>query len=181
MATSPWSVEDAEAALLSKDGPSYELVDGQLVERHASFESSRVASLVTVRLGGYVYANKLGSVADSELGMRIFSDPMTTRRAAVSFLASARVPRSDQGFLRVPPDLVVEVVSPGDKASEIRAKTDEWLQAGVRLVWVVYPGASEVQVYPVGERPVILGAGDEIGGGDVVPGFVCKVSDFFPE
>lgn len=51
----------------------------------------------------------------------------------------------------------------------------------MRRVWVVYPGAREVQVYPVGERPVILGAGDEIGGADVVPGFVCKVSDFFPE
>lgn len=181
MATSPWSVDDAEAALLSKDGPSYELVDGELVERHVSFHSSRVAMLVGGLLVAHCGANKLGSVTDSELGMRIFSDPMTTRRADVSFLASARVPRSDQGFLRVPPDLVVEVVSPGDKASEIRSKTDEWLRAGVRLVWVVYPEAREVQVYPVGERPMILGSEDEISGGDVVPGFVCKVSDFFPE
>lgn len=181
MATSAWSVEDAEAALLSKDGPSYELVDGQLVERHVSYESSTVASLITVRLGAHVHTHKLGRLADSELGMRIFTDPMTTRRADVSFLARARVPRSDQGFLRVPPDLVVQVVSPGDKASEIRSKTDEWLQAGVRLVWVVYPAAREVQVYPAGERPVILGAADEISGGDVVSGFVCTVADFFPE
>ena len=181
MALSARSAEDVEAALLSKDGPSYELVDGELVERHVSFESSRVASLITIRLGGYVQANQLGTVTDSELGMRIFDDPMETRRADVSFLAKNRVPKGDVGFLRVPPDLVVEVVSPGDKASEIRAKTEQWLRAGVRLVWVAYPEAREVQVYPVGERPLILGAGDEISGGDVVPGFACKVSDFFPE
>jgi Uma2 family endonuclease len=37
------------------------------------------------------------------------------------------------------PDLVVEVVSPSDRASEVSAKAATWLDAGVRLVWVADP------------------------------------------
>lgn len=181
MATPVVSVEEAELALLSKDGPSYELVDGELRERSVSFQSARIAEFVAGVLLNFVRPRNLGSITGSELGIRIFQDPMTTRKADVAFLEASRVPRTDQGFLRVPPDLVVEVVSPGDKASEIRAKTDEWLQAGVKLVWVVYPEAREVQVYPVGGRPQILGAADEISGGDVIPGFTCGVAEFFPD
>ncbi|MBA4179014.1 MAG: Uma2 family endonuclease [Anaerolinea sp.] len=181
MATPVTSIEETEAALLAKDGPSYELVDGELRERNVSFQSSRIAGFVMTVLGSHVRANRLGSVTDSELGIRIFDDPMTTRKADVAFISAARAPRGDQGFLRVAPDLVVEVVSPGDKASEVRAKVDEWLHAGVRLVWVVYPEAREVHVYPAEGRASILSGDDQLTGGDVVPGFTCGVAAFFPE
>lgn len=81
------------------------------------------------------------------------------------------------------PDLAVEVVSPNDTAEEVDAKVMEWLNAGVPLVWVVSPGVRKVRV----QRPrnaalgpiSMLGEEDAISGEDVLPGFSCRVSEFF--
>lgn len=168
--------------LAMEDGVGYELVDGRLVERPVSETSSYVATLILLRLGAYVQLRRLGRVYPPDLGIRIFAaHPDRIRKADVSFLAAARVPSDDQGYLTVPPDLVIEVVSPGDGAAEVRAKIDEWLGAGVRMVWVAYPGQREIHVYRAGGPASILAATGELSGEDVVPGFACPVADCFPE
>ena len=97
----------------------------------------------------------------------------------MAFIRADRLADHDAGYLLVAPDLVVEVVSPGDLAGEVIAKAGEWLRAGVRMVWVVYPQAEAVHVYRRGERAVILGPEDDVEGHDVLPGFRVPVSSFF--
>jgi Uma2 family endonuclease len=76
------------------------------------------------------------------------------------------------------PNLVVEVISSSDCDKDVASKTGMWLDAGVRLVWVVYPARHEIVVH----RPdgaTILTENDTLGGEDVVPGFALPVAEVF--
>ena len=77
------------------------------------------------------------------------------------------------------PDLVLEVVSPNDKADEVDAKARVWLSAGVRLVWVVYPAGRYVQIWRANGDIEVRREGQELDGEDVVPGFTMLVAEIF--
>jgi Uma2 family endonuclease len=165
-----------------EDRERYELVDGRLVERHMSYLSSAIAMVFARILGSFVSEHRLGTIFGPDLGVRINpSDPAHTRHADVGFVSRARAPGGDPGYLRVAPELIVEVVSPGDTANEVRAKVDEWLSHGVRMVWVAFPLAREVHVYATGLHPQIFTVDDEITAADVLPGFRSPVAALFPE
>jgi Uma2 family endonuclease len=79
----------------------------------------------------------------------------------------------------IAPDLAVEVVSPSDRAAEVLAKVAEYLEAGTRLVWVVYPQTQKIVVYRPSADVQMLSVSDTLEGGDVVPGFACPVAEVF--
>ena len=177
---SPRRVYTPEDLIDPEDGRRFELVDDELVERNVSFQSSRIATNVNFFLWDHVRRGRLGEMIESEMGIRLWPDePNRTRRPDVAFLARARVPEDDPGFLYVAPDLVVEVVSPGDAAGDVIAKAYEWLSGGVRMVWVVYPTVREVHVYRTDGQPEIFRADDTLTGEDVLPGFTINISSFF--
>jgi len=80
-------------------------------------------------------------------------------------------------------DLAVEVLSPGDSAYEVDQKLAEYLSAGVTLIWVVNPDTRTVRIHrPRNAQPgpiSMLHESDTIDGEEVLPGFSCKVSEFF--
>ena len=82
-------------------------------------------------------------------------------------------------FLELAPDLAVEVVSPSDSANEIQEKVNEYLDVGVRLIWVVYPIQHTVTVYAADRAGRLLNEADTLDGGDVLPGFSLAVADIF--
>jgi Uma2 family endonuclease len=77
------------------------------------------------------------------------------------------------------PDLVVEVVSPNDTATEVQRKVEQWLQAGVRLVWVLYRATRSAMVYQADGTVQLLHADDTVTGDTVLRGFLCRVGDLF--
>lgn len=170
-----------EEFLLLADARRYELVDGCLLERAMSRTSSQIAAIITAMLVAATQARRLGEVYTADLGIQIFPNRRDVRFADVSFIRSDRAPVEEQGYLQVAPDLVVEVVSPGNTADEVVEKALLWLSAGVRLVWVVYPHARQVHVYRASGHHAILTAGDQLDGEDVVPGFATPVGEIFPE
>jgi Uma2 family endonuclease len=100
----------------------------------------------------------------------------------VSFIASHRLPSDEDaldGFLELAPDFVVEVVSASDRATEVTQKALAWLAAGVLLVWVVYPRQRLVAVYTRGGAVTHVGEGDELDGGEILPGLRLPVIDLF--
>ena len=76
-------------------------------------------------------------------------------------------------------DLAVEVLSPTDRLPEVRDKVEEWLSAGTRLVWLVDPAAHTVTVYRTLDDLQLLSEHDVLDGGQVVPGFACRVRELF--
>jgi Uma2 family endonuclease len=80
----------------------------------------------------------------------------------------------------VAPDLVVEVISPNDKAFDVIEKLREYFAGGVRQVWQVYSNTEQVMIFDSPRSARILSRGDELIGDPVVPGFRVKLADLFP-
>ena len=158
-----------------------ELVDGVLVEKTVGYYESYLAVQLGYFLAGFVRRHRLGVVA-GEAGMMRLSAGLV-RIPDVSFVSWTRLP--GRRVPRVPiadlaPDLAVEVISPSNTAREMERKLQDFLAAGVRLVWYVYPGPQEVHVYTA-ERHDVLTIEQELSGGDVLPGFVLPLRQLFEE
>jgi len=159
-------------------GRRYELVRGELVEMSPPGGSHGKRALRLGRIvDEFVERSGLGTAA-VESGFYLARSPDTVRGPDVLFISKERLDPDVEvdGYFEVVPDLAVEVASPGDTYTEISSKVDEYLHAGVRLVWVVDTRARKVTVYPGGQ---ILSEQDTLGGGDVLPGFEVPVWRLF--
>ena len=96
----------------------------------------------------------------------------------MAFVSAERLTEiSRRGYPRLAPDLVVEVLSPDDRPGEVLAKIGQWMESGVRLVWLLDPDAGKVRVHRPDGSLDLPGATDELDGEDVLPGFRCPVPD----
>jgi Uma2 family endonuclease len=164
------------------DGDRFELVGGELVERHMGWNSSWIGGRVHHLLSTFCDAHPVALVAPADAGYQCFpDDPNKVRRADASIIRRERLPTDEQlqGHCRIAPDLAAEVVSPNDLYSEVEGKVEEYLAAGVKLVWVVNPPLRSVRVHRADGSVTDLGEEDELSGEDVLSGFRCKVADLF--
>ena len=171
-----------EDLLHMPEGKMFELVDGQLVEKSMGFKSARIGLRIAASLSDHAEKNRLGWVNGADAGYQCFpDDPSKVRKPDVSFIRADRLAadKEPEGFARIAPDLVAEVVSPNDLFEDVTVKISEFLTAGTRLCWVVDPATQQVHVYHQDGRGSILSRDDELSGEDVVPGFCCRVADLF--
>jgi Uma2 family endonuclease len=169
-----------ELAELAGDGARYELVEGVL---HTMTPAGGSHGLVGATLLGRMYAvvaaGNLGRLFTAETGFMLGRDPDTVRAPDVAFVRAERVPEARvPGFPAMAPDLVAEVVSPYDRAVEVSGKALAWLDAGVRLVWVVDPENRTVTVHRPGSASV-LRSRDTLSGEDVLVGFALPLEELW--
>ena len=160
----------------------FELIDGQLVERKVGAKSSLAATNLLIRFGSFVRSNNLGLVFQADCGYQIFAEESgRVRFADGSFIRRGQFPEGQvpQGHCRVTPDLVIEAVSPNDTAYEVEDKIAQWLGAGVRLVWMLYPETQRVQVHRADGTVTKLRSEEQLLGEDVIPGFQCQAAEIF--
>jgi Uma2 family endonuclease len=133
------------------------------------------------RLNAFIEAHKLGEFFAAETGFILARNPDTVRAPDAAFVGAARIPPSGlpEGYFPGAPDLAAEVVSPNDTASEVQAKVADYLSAGSRLVWVIYPDLRQVAVFDAARANRILAASDQLDGGDVLPGFSLVLAELF--
>jgi Uma2 family endonuclease len=171
-----------ELLAMPDDGWRYELVKGELIRiAPAGFQHGEVAMNIGAPLHEYVKRNNLGRVYAAETGFILTQDPDTVRAPDAAFIRRDRVEkvRRVKGYGIGPPDLAVEVVSPGDTVREVTAKAAEWLEAGARMVWVVSPKLRTVTIYRSLTDIAVITEKDTLDGGDVVPGFQIPVAEIF--
>lgn len=159
-----------------------EFLDGHIVEKRVSIESSRIEMRIGRLLGNEAEKSKVAEVFGSSMGYQCFSsDPTRIRKPDVSVVRAERLTAIDpeDGFMPIPADLAVEVVSPNDRAYEIAGKIEEYLRNGFPLIWVVHPNTRTVQIYRSNGSGQVLHEQDEITGEGALPDFRCKVGDFF--
>jgi Uma2 family endonuclease len=172
-----------EDLLAMPDGKNYELVNGRLVERNMGAESSEVGGNLYFQLRLYSREHDLGRVWPADNGFQCFPHaPGLVRRPDVSFVKKGRLPGgvSPKGWVRIPPDLAVEVVSPNDTVGELEEKLDDYREAGVPLVWVIYPDQRKARVFrPDGSAVEVMEDG-ELSGEDIIPGFRCPLREILP-
>jgi Uma2 family endonuclease len=172
------------AELERHGGPEghWELIDGELVEVPAARpKHGRIGGAFVVHVGAYAFSQNLGYVYLSETGFVIAEDPPTLRMPDVSFIRRERLPeeRDPEGFFRIPPDLVVEVISPSDRMADVLTKVSMWLEFGVRLVWLVAPESETVTVFRPDREPRTLSGDESLDGEDVLPGFNLPLRQVF--
>lgn len=164
-------------------GKRFELVDGELIEvPGASGFHNLIVGLLYRLIDDLVRDRDLGLTFTDGTGYILRRHPDLMRVPDVSFLAWNRIPEggvSTEGYLPVAPDLAVEIVSPGDQADVVHDKVSEYLEAGVRLVWVLWPKRRSVTVHKPGGVARELGPDEELDGGEVLPGFSVRVSKLF--
>ena len=172
-----------EDLLMLPDDRAYELVDGRLVEKHMGMKSSWVATRLCYQMQAFLERQPAGWVL-AESTYQCFPDaPKKVRRPDVSFIRFGRLPEEElpSGHCPIAPDIAAEVVSPHDTHTEVSAKIEEYLAAGVALVWIINPDTRTVLVYREGGDAIgFLHENDELTGEAVLPGFRCRVAEILP-
>jgi Uma2 family endonuclease len=164
------------------DGFRYELVKGELRRMPPAGSEHGVVSVnITVVIALFVKTHGLGVVFGAETGFKIASDPDTVRAPDLAFVRRERIPAEGipRTFWPGAPDLAVEVISPGDTYTEVEEKVHDWLDAGTRMVLVLNPRTRTVSVYTSYTTVVRLTEADTLDGGEVLPGFTCRVAELF--
>ena len=164
------------------DGSRQELVQGVVIAMPPPGAYHGVCcNRIGRKLGNFADDHNLGFVANNDSGVILERAPDTVRGPDVAFWSRERLPTLPlQGYPEVPPDLVAEVLSPSDVFSSVLRKVRLYLQAGVRIVWIVVPEDRSVTVFRPGVPEIILGERETLTGDDVLPGFSCVVGGLFP-
>jgi Uma2 family endonuclease len=173
------------AADFAKSGPEtdgYELVRGELVpmppptDGHGAVCANGVSLLKA-------YTKKLGRgiVTCNDTGLITGKDPDTVRGVDIMLCLNRkrRGAKDSATYSDRPPDLAVEVRSPSQSWKDLMDKVLEYLNMGVRTVWIVDPKVKRVTVFTPDHEPQTFAAENELDGAPVLLGFRCKVAEFF--
>lgn len=162
------------------EGYRAELVDGEVVlMTGAGARHGQIAAALCMLLGQYVRPRRLGVVFAAETGFVLSRGPDTVRCPDVTFVSTARIPSGGITAARLEfgPDLVVEVLSPDDRAIDVEQRIAKFLASGSRLVWIINPKLRTATVHAPDAAPNVLHEDDTLDGGDAVPGFACLLRD----
>ena len=156
----------------------HELIKGELLTMTPPKPlHGRVVTNLTIFLGQHVKANRLG-VVYTESGYHLETEPDTVLGPDMSFVSAQRVDQSDEHYYEGPPDLAIEVLSPGDRKGYVARKLALYLDTGTRSVWLVNPRRRTVEVVSSTNDRRTFHENDELVD-DTVPGFRAKVSEIF--
>ncbi len=161
------------------DGTHYELSEGKLVQlpppgyRHALLIGKIVSILSRTLPDEYL-------IAAGDAGFLLDPNPEAATVRGADVAVNRRESLGGEiptGWFHGAPLLAIEVVSPGNTAKDMQLKVKQYLDAGTREVWLVYPDTRTVSVYSAGRRdPQMLGEGETI---ESVVEQSFEVADFF--
>ncbi|NJN55223.1 MAG: Uma2 family endonuclease [Anaerolineae bacterium] len=173
-------ITGAELYAMTGVGPS-ELVKGEIIKHmptghpHGFFENI-IAFFLTL----FVREHKTGRILTGEVGIYTRRNPDTVRAADVAFISHSRLAQAQaEGYLDVAPELVVEILSPGNTWSEVQEKLAEYFAVDVQMVWLVDPQLEQVHIYRSPEQVKLLRKEDTLTGENVLPGFAVALAEIF--
>ena len=164
-----------------RDDRRYELVGGRVIPMSpVSFQHGRVVMRLGSLLERYLQGRPVGVVV-TEVGFKLAFGPDTVRAPDIAFIRTDRIPAPRaRGFVTGPPDLAIDVLSPGDRPEDVRAKIDDYLARGVALVVVIDPDQKTVTTCRPTTPPATLHTDDELLDlSDVILGFSCPLRAIF--
>ena len=162
-------------------GRKLELDRGRVVEMPSPGEiHGSVCWIVAVLFGLYVMKRGKGRATTNDTGLVVEEGPGTVRGPDLMFFDEVKpLGKLDWNHTRQIPTLVVEVVSPSDRANSINKRVAQYLGRGVSLVWIIDPEERTVGVHKRGELTRTLDETDELTGNDVLPDLKWRVEDLF--
>jgi Uma2 family endonuclease len=180
MATKTLLTIEQYNALDEPVGVRYELDRGELIVTPSPVPMHNIiCGELHGRLSAWAKENNLGQVL-YEVDVKLAED--TVRRPDVMFFCRERIRDIDldQVPLPIAPDLVIEVVSKNDQPDDLMLKVRQYLQAGVRAVWLLYRKTREAHRYtPEVLQPIVVNAerGGKFEEPEILPGFSLFLSE----
>lgn len=174
----PFSIDDFRS--IPEVRPALEYFGGRVIQK---VSPKLPHSIIQLELGvvllTYSRAKQLGR-AYSELRCTFRGD---SHVFDLCFFSQDRLPDptspADRDQIEVPPDLAIEILSPGQTVGELKRKLRSAIRRGVRVGWLVDEARRHVHVLRSGRKPRVLEIGDVLDGEDVLPGFSLSLDEMF--
>jgi Uma2 family endonuclease len=167
---------------LARNGKGYEIVRGILIEElpvgnYIAKLELKIASIIL----GFIEENDIsGEVLPATARFRLKESPDTVRGPEISFICGERLPEGVSDRVQdLAPDLVVEIVSKSNPADEIETRIIDYLEAGTRLLWVIYPKSRSAYIYQSLDSVMRIDEEGVLDGGEVLPGFSLSLLKLF--
>ena len=143
-------------------------------------EHGRIESRIGAYLLNFVEAHDLGEVFVGETGIYTSRNPDTVRGMDVAYISFERLKHNQSPtYIDVAPELIVEVLSPHNRWSDIYNKVAEYFDIGTDMVWIVDPQRHELFVYRSLDDILRLTKSGTVTGQDVLPGFELSLAKLF--
>lgn len=82
------------------------------------------------------------------------------------------------------PDLIVEILSPGNNQKELQNKYEVYQESGVEEYWILHPSEQTLLIYSLDKGSFVpsrlFTSGDKVGS-PIIPGFSLDLRDFFKD
>jgi Uma2 family endonuclease len=166
---------------LPDDGRLYELIEGELlVTPPPSVSHQRISRDLEFALVSYLRRTGRGEVLDAPVGVKL-SDEDIVEPDLVIVLAE-HSSRIGAQVIDGPPDIVVEILSPGTAKRDLGTKRAKYASTAVPEYWIVDPEARAIEVLCLGssgyERFGLFGRGDALRS-RMLPDFELLLSEVF--
>jgi len=183
MSTTSTALMTAEELLqLPDDDLRHELINGELITMPLpKLPHGRSATRLGLQLAQFVVENELGEVYISDVGFQLTWNPDTVVGPDISFISKERLEQAGdvKGYWQGPPDLAVEVYSPGYRPGKVRDRISRLFSVGTKQVWIVALKDSTVAVYRSESDITTFSGSDYLEAQDLLPGFRISLEKIF--
>jgi Uma2 family endonuclease len=177
-------VETTYTDLLSwpEDGRRYELYDGEVSVVPAPFPRHQIAQVeLLTRL--HAYAETTGGIVLASPIDIVFTEKNVLQPDIVCFTAARRHHVELDRAIRVPPDVAVEVLSPGTAANDRGRKLKMFERFGVPEYWILDPHEERLEILALRDgryAPASSAGRGQTFTSAALPGFACEAGVLFP-
>ena len=186
LADPPTLMTTEQLLSLPDDGVDRDLIRGKLLEKPMSRRNrrhSRTEARFATLLGNWLETQPepRGEVLVGEAGFRLRRNPDTTVGVDLAYISAetADLTPDDAYLIEGIPILVVEIVSPSDEQKDITDKIRDYLDCGVKLVWLAEPVFRTLTVFRPDAEPELFNLTHELSGEPHLPGFRMPVAAAF--
>jgi Uma2 family endonuclease len=158
-----------------------ELRESKVTKRNPSHSGTVVATGAVLFNWVRTRPQPRGRVYGGEAYFRIRQDPETNVGIDVALSTPDQkvTTKKRASYVDGPPVLAVEVLSPYDKIKEIGESIEEYLDCGVRRVWIIDPYSETLTVHRPDSEPKLYSASEEFDGDEALPGLKFKIAELF--
>jgi Uma2 family endonuclease len=181
-ATSTALMTAEELMQLPEDDLRHELISGELITMPLPrLPHGRVAMRLGAALAQFVWDHDLGEAYITDVGFQLTWNPDTVVGPDISFISKERLEQAGdvQGYWQGPPDLAVEVFSPGYRPGKVSKRISRLFNCGTKQVWIVDLKHSTVSVYRSESDVTTFSGSDYLESQDLFPGFRISLDTIF--
>ena len=165
---------------LPEEKPALEYIDGRVTQKVSpKGPHARLQTVLSRLFDDHAGSRKLG-MAFSEARVTFGGDSLVPD---LVFYRWDRIPHTPTGRIAedftTPPDLVIEIISPGQRLNALMARCRWYVDHGVPLVLLVDPRRERVMLFRAGAEPSLVSGDEAIDLQDVLPGLLLTARQLF--